>query len=115
MAAGPAVLCLDEPTRGLDHDAKTALVADLRRLAAAGTSVVLASHDVELVAEVADRVVLLANGRVVEDGPARRVVCQTPVFAPQVARILGDDRWLTVEEVAGAFARGAAGAREAGE
>ena len=108
MAAGPAVLCLDEPTRGLDHEAKTALVTDLRRLAASGTSVLLASHDVELVAEVADRVVLLANGRVVEDGPARRVVCQTPVFAPQVARILGDDRWLTVEEVAGAFARAAA-------
>jgi hypothetical protein len=37
------------------------------------------------------------------------------VFAPQVARILGDDRWLTVEEVAGAFARGAAGGKGAGE
>ena len=103
MAADPRLLCLDEPTRGLDHDAKAVLVGHLRAIARRGTSVLLASHDVELVAEVADRVVLLAGGRVVEDGPTRRVVCQTPVFAPQVARVTGSDRWLTVDEVRAAL------------
>jgi energy-coupling factor transport system ATP-binding protein len=99
MAPGAGLLCLDEPTRGLDYDAKERLVDELRRLAAAGRSVVLATHDVELAAEAADRVVLLADGEVVEDGPARQVVCRSPVFAPQVARILAPEEWLTVSEV----------------
>ncbi|MFM7069258.1 MAG: ABC transporter ATP-binding protein [Actinomycetes bacterium] len=108
LVADPAVLCLDEPTRGLDHAGKDALVSYLRRSAAGGTAVLLASHDVELVASVADRVVLLSHGTVVEDGPARHVVCQTPVFAPQVARVLGGQRWLTPEEVAAALGQSGA-------
>ena len=50
----------------------------------------------ELVAEVADRVVVLADGEVVDDGPVRRVVCGSPVFAPQVARVMAPpsgSRW----------------------
>ena len=60
----------------------------------------LATHDVELVAKVADRVVVLAEGEVVADGPARDVVCHSPVFAPQVAKVLAPEPWLTVDEVA---------------
>jgi len=99
MAARPKVLCLDEPTRGLDYEAKAALVRDLESVAAKGTAVLLATHDVELVAELAHRVVLMAHGQIVEDGPTRSVVCQTPVFSPQVARVTGSQRWLTVDEV----------------
>jgi energy-coupling factor transport system ATP-binding protein len=66
--------------------------------------VVLATHDVELVAEVANRAVVLAAGEVVADGPAREVVCQSPVFAPQVAKILAPEQWLTVAEVESALA-----------
>ena len=98
-APGPAVLCLDEPTRGLDATAKAQLVADLRELAAGGTTILMATHDVELVAEVAERVVLMAEGEIVDDGPARHVVCQSPVFAPQVARVMAPAEWLTVEDV----------------
>ena len=103
LAPGPRLLCLDEPTRGLDYAAKARLVDQLRGLVAAGRSVLLATHDVELVAEVADRVVLLADGEVVDDGPVRRVVCGSPVFAPQVARVMAPSEWLTVSEVVGAL------------
>ena len=77
-------------------------------LAAAGHAVVMATHDVELVARVATRGVVLAEGEVVADGPARDVVCQSPVFAPQVAKVLAPDPWLTVDEVRTALEVGAA-------
>lgn len=101
LAPRPRVVLLDEPTRGLDYPGKQRLVALIRALAGDGASVVLATHDVELVAKVADRAVVLAEGEVVADGPARDVVCHSPVFAPQVAKILAPEPWLTVDEVVG--------------
>ncbi len=59
----------------------------------------LATHDVELAARVGDRAVVLADGQIIADGPARQVVCHSPVFAPQVAKVLAPEEWLTVEEV----------------
>ena len=104
LAPGPALLLLDEPTRGLDYSAKERLAGTLRELAAAGHAIVLATHDVELVAALATRAVVLAEGEVVADGAARDVVCQSPVFAPQVAKILAPLPWLTVAEVRTALA-----------
>ena len=63
----------------------------------------MATHDVELVAEVADRVVVLADGEVIADGPRAMVVCHSAGLASQVARILAPAEWLTVEEVAAAL------------
>jgi energy-coupling factor transport system ATP-binding protein len=103
LAARPPVLLLDEPTRGLDYAAKSRLVAHLRDLAAAGHAIVLATHDVELAAELADRVVILADGEVVADGPAADVVLSSPAFAPQVAKILAPSPWLTLTQVARAL------------
>jgi energy-coupling factor transport system ATP-binding protein len=94
---------LDEPTRGLDYEAKRRLVGVLRDLAGAGHGVVLATHDVELVAEVATRVAVLAEGEVVADGPAADVLAASPAFAPQVAKILAPDPWLSVPQVAAAL------------
>jgi len=105
LAADPAVLLLDEPTRGLDYPAKARLAALLRELAAGGTAVVLATHDVELAADVADRVAVLAAGEIVADGPAREVVTSSPAFAPQVAKVLAPLRWLTTADVAAGLAR----------
>jgi energy-coupling factor transport system ATP-binding protein len=99
LAARPPLVLLDEPTRGLDYSAKHNLAGVLRGLAGEGHAVVVASHDVEFVAGLADRVVVLADGDVVADGPARDVVCHSPVFAPQVAKILAPAPWLTVDEV----------------
>jgi energy-coupling factor transport system ATP-binding protein len=104
LAAAPPVLLLDEPTRGLDYGAKRRLVAFLHRLREAGHTVVLATHDVELVAEVATRVAVLADGEIVADGNTGRVVRGSPLFAPQVAKILTPGPWLTVGQVQRALA-----------
>jgi energy-coupling factor transport system ATP-binding protein len=104
LAAAPTVLLLDEPTRGLDYGAKAAFGEVVRELTARGHSVVLATHDVELVAEVADRVVVMAEGEVVADGPTAHVLSGSTAFAPQVSRILGAVGWLTVGDVERALA-----------
>jgi len=101
----PPLLLLDEPTRGLDYNAKRRLVAILRRLVGQGHGVVMATHDVELVAEAATRIVVIADGEVVADGPAADVLVSSPAFAPQVAKILAPAPWLTVGDVEAALAR----------
>ncbi|MEO8828025.1 ATP-binding cassette domain-containing protein [Lapillicoccus sp.] len=107
LTAGPRVMLLDEPTRGLDYRAKRQLAATLERLADDGRTVVVATHDVEFVAGCADRVVVMAEGEVIADGPTSDVVASSPTFAPQVAKILApqrDTNWLTVDEVSRALA-----------
>jgi energy-coupling factor transport system ATP-binding protein len=99
LTAAPSVLLLDEPTRGLDYPAKEALADLLRLLAQEGGAVLVATHDVEFAASVADRTVVMAGGRVVADGTARDVLCDSPAFAPQVAKVLAPHRLLTVDEV----------------
>jgi len=103
LTAGPPVLLLDEPTRGLDYPGKHALADILRGLAADGRAILVATHDVEFAAQVADRVVVLAEGEVVSSGPVRDVVAESPAFAPQVTKVLGPG-WLRVDEVAAALA-----------
>ena len=105
LTAAPDVMLLDEPTRGLDYDAKHHLAGVLRQLAATGHAVVVATHDVEFVAGATDRVVVLAEGEVVADGPTNDVIVASPSLAPQVAKILAPLPWLTVEQLrdAGAF------------
>jgi energy-coupling factor transport system ATP-binding protein len=102
LAAEPRVLLLDEPTRGLDYAAKRVLAGILRDLAADGHAVLVATHDVEFVAQAADDVVVLAEGEVVSSGPVRRVISESPAFAPQITKVLGPP-WLRVDEVAAAL------------
>ncbi|MEJ5889505.1 ATP-binding cassette domain-containing protein [Pseudokineococcus marinus] len=104
LAAAPRVVLLDEPTRGLDEGAKRRVGEAVRALAAEGRAVVLATHDVELVAAAADRVVVLAQGRVVADGPTAEVVASSPAFAPQTAKVLAPEPWLVPDEVRAALA-----------
>lgn len=78
LTGRPPLILLDEPTRGLDYAAKTRLVEILRELAADGHAIVLATHDVELAAEVAGRVVVVADGEVVSDGPTEEVLVSSP-------------------------------------
>ncbi|MFJ2809483.1 ABC transporter ATP-binding protein [Kitasatospora sp. NPDC087271] len=103
LTARPPLLLLDEPTRGLDYAAKARLVAILRDLAAEGHAVLLATHDVELAAELAHRTAILAEGEIVADGPTADVVVSSPAFAPQVAKVLAPGPWLTVRQVAEAL------------
>jgi energy-coupling factor transport system ATP-binding protein len=85
----PAVVCLDEPTRGMDRRHKDALVALLQGLADAGTAVIVATHDAEFAAAFAARTVLLGDGRPVADAPTAEVLAGGWYFATQTARILG--------------------------
>ncbi|MEU2632908.1 ATP-binding cassette domain-containing protein, partial [Kitasatospora sp. NPDC007106] len=99
LTAAPPVILLDEPTRGLDYAAKARLVTVLRGLAEAGHAVLLATHDVELAAELAHRTVVLAEGEVVADGPTAEVVTAAPSFAPQIAKVLAPQPWLTLRQI----------------
>jgi energy-coupling factor transport system ATP-binding protein len=102
-ATGAHVVLLDEPTRGLDRQSKTRLTEYLRSQADAGGAVMFATHDVELAGAAADRVVMLAAGEVIADGPAGEVLGDSTVFAPQMTRVFGAG-WLTPEQVAEALA-----------
>ncbi|WP_270889081.1 ABC transporter ATP-binding protein [Pedococcus sp. 5OH_020] len=105
--ARPAPLVLmDEPTRGLDYGAKARLVELVDELAAAGRTVVIATHDVELAAELASRVVVLAEGEIVVDGDPYTVLPGSPAFAPQVAKIFSPRAYLTVADVLGSLPPG---------
>ncbi|WP_426574796.1 ABC transporter ATP-binding protein [Aquihabitans sp. McL0605] len=105
VAVGDApVLVLDEPTRGIDATSRHALELALAEHRDGGGAVVLATHDIELAARVATRVVVLGDGDVVADGDARAVLAGS-LFAPQVLRVLPP--LLTVAEVRAAIAAGA--------
>jgi energy-coupling factor transport system ATP-binding protein len=66
MAGSPTLVLLDEPTRGMDREARRSLAAAIGAITARGSAVVIATHDAELVADVADRIVELRDGRAVE-------------------------------------------------
>ncbi len=85
----PGVLALDEPTRGMDREAKAALAAELRRRAGEGQAVIVATHDPEFAAACADRALLLADGRVIADGPTHELLAGGWYFSTETARILG--------------------------
>jgi energy-coupling factor transporter ATP-binding protein EcfA2 len=104
----PAVVGLDEPTRGMDRARKHALAAHLRELAARGVAVLVATHDAEFAAEWAERTVLLGDGAPVADGPIAEVLGGGWYFATQTARILGGCALLPEEGAALLRAEGAA-------
>ncbi|MGK2930141.1 MAG: ABC transporter ATP-binding protein [Acidimicrobiales bacterium] len=104
LTAAPSVVLLDEPTRGLDQTAKNQLIAVLTTLAGEGRAILLSTHDVEFAARFADRVVVLAGGEVVSDGPVVDVLAGSPMFAPQVAKVLSPLPILTVDDVRVALA-----------
>ena len=99
LRAAPRVVLLDEPTRGLDYDAKHALGEIIDGLAAEGKAIVICTHDVEFAAAATDRVVVMAQGEIVADGPTPEIVVASPAFAPQVAKILAPLPYLTVTQV----------------
>lgn len=109
LAVPAAVLLLDEPTRGLDYAAKDALVVALRAIAARGTAVAVATHDVELAAVLVDRVVLMAEGEVVADGAARPMLTGSPAFAPQIAKVFAPAPVMLLADVLGPRGPGATG------
>jgi len=100
LAADPPVLLLDEPTRGLDELAKARLGDLLREAAARGRAIAVATHDVEFAAAVADRVAVLATGDLIASGRPGEILAGSAALAPQVAKVLAPQPWLTVAHVA---------------
>ncbi len=94
----PGLVCLDEPTRGMDGARKLELCGWLGALADGGAAVLVATHDVEFAARLADRVVLLGDGELIADGPADEVLSGGWYFATEVARILGVAGAITPEQ-----------------
>jgi energy-coupling factor transporter ATP-binding protein EcfA2 len=102
LVGDPELILLDEPTRGLDYQQKAALASFLLAQKARGRTVVVVTHDVELVAQCAERVVLMGDGEIVVDGPVREVMTGSQVFASQINKLFRDPRFLTVEDVVAA-------------
>ncbi|MFD0864759.1 ATP-binding cassette domain-containing protein, partial [Tessaracoccus lubricantis] len=98
LAGNPPVVLLDEPTRGLDYAAKQALSEIVAGMAAEGRSVLIATHDVEMVAQTCERVIVMAEGELVSDGPVREILSSSALLATQVAKVANPTPVLTVEE-----------------
>jgi energy-coupling factor transport system ATP-binding protein len=98
MVTHPGALILDEPTRGLDYRAKQILLDLLRGWRDEGMAILLVTHDVELAAQAADRVIFLENGLITADGMPSKVLDNSTIFSPQVAKIFPDSGWLTVDD-----------------
>jgi energy-coupling factor transporter ATP-binding protein EcfA2 len=88
LAGAPHLALLDEPTRGMDLAARRALGRVIRTMREAGESVVVATHDMELAGDVADRVVLLEDGRATDLGPPEVALAAGTPRATQIARLL---------------------------
>lgn len=99
LAASPRIVCLDEPTRGLDYGMKHELSRIVESLVADGVCVVVSTHDVEFAAQTAERTIVLAEGEVVADGTTRQVCSSSPSFAPQVTKVFHPADVMTVAEV----------------
>jgi energy-coupling factor transport system ATP-binding protein len=84
----PAVLALDEPTRGMDRQAKSELATELRLRSEQGQAVIVATHDPEFAAACADRAILMADGRIIADASAVELLAGGWYFATETARIL---------------------------
>ncbi|MFI9504874.1 ATP-binding cassette domain-containing protein [Nocardia sp. NPDC052566] len=74
LAAAPRFLVADEPTTALDPSVQRRIIALLSEIRDAGTGLLLISHDLATVAEIADRVALMRDGRIVEHGPTAEVL-----------------------------------------
>lgn len=96
----PTLLLLDEPTRGLDAEQKGRVGELLRTLTRQGVTIILVSHDMEFVAEVADNVVFLFEGASTLEGTARQVFAKALYFSPPMARVFRgfDDTVLSLSD-----------------
>lgn len=81
VAMRPHLLLLDEPTAGLDPHGVCQLLATLDSLAAAGTALVLSTHDVDLAYGWAETVALMDRGRIIAEGPAQAVLADDGALA----------------------------------
>ena len=93
LAWNPQVVVMDEPTIGQDYQQKEKLRQFIIQLNTQGKTVVVVTHDVEFVAECNPRVVLMAEGKIVADGPGKKVLTsidclsRASIVPPQITQI----------------------------
>ncbi len=95
----PGAIILDEPTRGLDYEAKQDLITLLKIWCAEGMGVLLVTHDVEMAAATADRIALIDQGRITAVGDPVEVSASSGLFSPQITLLFPGSGWLTPEDV----------------
>jgi energy-coupling factor transport system ATP-binding protein len=100
MQSDPALLLLDEPSRGMDGLRREQLLAELREIAMAGAAVIVATHDAELAAEFADRIVLLGRGRVLADCTPGELLGGGGHLSTDAARLMPGGSVLTASDLA---------------
>ncbi|HEX2953435.1 MAG TPA: ABC transporter ATP-binding protein [Bacillota bacterium] len=112
LSMKPEILVLDEPTTGQDYREGLEIMEMVRQLNEAGHTIIFVTHDMELVARYASRVVLLQQGRITMDGPTQEVfytpekLSDTNLSPPQIVELAlrfkgvhAFDKVLTVEDV----------------
>jgi energy-coupling factor transport system ATP-binding protein len=87
LAGRPDLVLLDEPTRGMDAAARDAMIGLLRRLRDEGTAIVLATHDADLAAEIGDRIVRVAGGRLEDLGDPEAALSGHSPWATQIGEL----------------------------
>lgn len=115
ICGNPELLFVDEPTTGLDIEARTALWASIRAMTATGCTVLLTTHYLEEAEALADRVIVLLRGRVVSVGTVaeiraqhgrRRIRCLSTLSVaqvkawPEVTSVVQQEQWLHIEALA---------------
>lgn len=93
LAWDPEIIVLDEPTIGQDYAQKERLRHFLMQLRTQGKTTVIVTHDVEFVADCEPRIVLMADGKIVADGPIRKIVTdegsmrRASVSPPEITKV----------------------------
>ena len=83
----PQILLLDEPTHGMDYGKKQELYRFLNEYNKQGNAVILASHDMESIAQYADRVIYVRETQILDDGDTRSVIASHPLLQTQMAQL----------------------------
>jgi len=104
-AGGPSLILMDEPTRGMDELAKNDLKHLVEQLLAQGTAIVVATHDVELTAELRSRVIILGRGEIIVDAPCTEALASSVTFSTQMNKVFQSPTVLTLEDALAATSR----------
>jgi len=114
LAMEPAVIVLDEPFSGLDYKRSLQLLQSLKSFVSEGGSVVLIAHDLQLISEVADRIAVLENRRIVRVGRTEEILSDadwliehefTPLQTAIAAKRLGLQKIVRARELAEAVSK----------
>ena len=116
MALNPEILLLDEPTANLDIATRREVMETLRMLKGITDTVIIATHDMQLVCDWAERIIVLSGGRVIADGTKEQIFAdlyvrnQVGIRPPQIydmGRLIGlENPCFTIDEFLDCF-RGA--------